>query len=45
VQVKVLDEEATDVVLVVDGSGVGRGGVEKKDPLPPLAPGQQPRAQ
>lgn len=45
VQVNVLDEGATDVVLRADGTGAGRGGAEKKDTLPPLAPGQKPRAQ
>lgn len=44
-QIKVLSEDATDVVLAVDGSGAGRGGGEKKDVLPPLAPGQKPRVQ
>ncbi|KAL6771674.1 APE1 [Auxenochlorella protothecoides x Auxenochlorella symbiontica] len=38
-------EEGMDVVLVVDGSGAGRGGGEKKDVLPPLLPGLKPRQQ
>jgi hypothetical protein len=39
------DERAVDVVLCTDGSGAGRGGEEKKDAFPPLAPGQKPRQQ
>lgn len=34
-----------DVALIVDGSGAGRGGGEKKDVLPPLLPGMKPRQQ
>jgi hypothetical protein len=34
-----------DVALVVDGSGEGRGGGEKKDVLPPLMPGLPARSQ
>jgi hypothetical protein len=44
-QVNIIDSSATDVVLCTDGSGAGRGGGEKKDVLPPLAPGQKPRQQ
>jgi hypothetical protein len=34
-----------EVALISDGSGAGRGGGEKKDVLPPLAPGLKPRQQ
>jgi len=34
-----------DVALIVDGSGSGRGGDEKKDVLPPLMPGMKARQQ
>eukprot|EP00887_Chlorella_sp_A99_P002933 scaffold24.g2933.t1 len=34
-----------DVALVVDGSGAGRGGGNKKDVLPPLMPGLKARSQ
>lgn len=44
-EIKMLADERTEVVLAVDGSGAGRGGEEKKDVLPPLAPGQKPREQ
>lgn len=37
--------QGMDVALVVDGSGDGRGGGEKKDVLPPLMPGMKPRQQ
>lgn len=45
VQVKIIDEENTEVVLRTDGSGKGMEGDEGMDVLPPLAPGQKPRAQ
>lgn len=32
-----------DISLVVDGSGAGRGGEQKKDQLPPLMPGLKGR--
>lgn len=38
-------ETGEDVALVVDGSGEGRGGGEKKDVLPPLMPGLPARQQ
>lgn len=38
-------EQGMDVNLVVDGSGAGRGGGEKKDVLPPLMPGLPARQQ
>lgn len=44
-QVKIMDEEKTEVVLRTDGSGEGMEGDEGMDVLPPLAPGQKPRAQ
>lgn len=44
-QVKIVDGENTDVVLRTDGSGKGMEGDEGMDVLPPLAPGQKPRAQ
>ena len=34
-----------DVLLVADGTGAGRGGGEKKDPLMPLLPGLKARPQ
>ena len=37
--------QGVDVALIVDGSGSGRGGEEKKDLLPPLLPGMKPREQ
>ena len=44
-QVKNIDKENTEVVLRTDGSGQGMEGDEGMDVLPPLAPGQKPRAQ
>lgn len=38
-------KDATEVVLRSDGSGAGIGGADRKDVLPPLAPGQKPRSQ
>lgn len=38
-------EKGEDVALICDGSGLGRGGEEKKDVLPPLMPGMKPRQQ
>lgn len=37
--------QGEDVALIVDGSGAGRGGEEKKDLLPPLLPGLKGRQQ
>ncbi len=34
-----------DVILVVDGSGAGRDGIEKREVLPPLLPGLPARSQ
>jgi hypothetical protein len=44
-QVKTIDADNTEVVLRTDGSGQGMDGNEGMDVLPPLAPGQKPRAQ
>lgn len=44
-QVKLLDGENAEVLLRTDGSGQGMEGDEGMDELPPLAPGQKPRAQ
>lgn len=38
-------EQGEEVALICDGSGLGRGGDEKKDVLPPLMPGMKPRQQ
>lgn len=40
-----MTETGADVYLIVDGSGQGRGGGEKKDPLMPLMPGLPARRQ
>lgn len=40
-----MTDKGADVYLISDGSGSGRGGGEKKDVLPPLMPGLQPRQQ
>lgn len=45
VQVNVLSEEVVEVALKSDGSGEGMDGNDGADVLPPLAPGQKPRAQ
>lgn len=37
--------DGEEVALIVDGSGEGRGGEDKKDVLPPLMPGMKPRQQ
>lgn len=34
-----------DVLLITDGSGAGRDGKERKEPLPPLMPGLKARPQ
>lgn len=44
-EVKILGDDRTEVVLRTDGSGQGMEGDEGMDVLPPLAPGQKPRAQ
>ena len=35
--------QGADVLLVVDGSGSGRGGEAQKDVMPPLMPGMKAR--
>lgn len=40
-----LSEEMVEVALKSDGSGAGMDGNDGADVLPPLAPGQKPRAQ
>jgi len=40
-----LDDKHVEVSLRTDGSGLGMGGAEKKDVLPPLTPGSRPRNQ
>ena len=37
-------QQGADVLLVVDGSGAGRGGTAQQDVMPPLMPGMKARA-
>ena len=39
-----LAQQGADVLLVVDGSGAGRGGEAQQDVMPPLMPGMKARA-
>ena len=40
-----IDKDSVEICLKTDGSGLGIGGEEKKDVLPPLTPSSKPRSQ